>query len=257
MSIRTIIVDDHPLARERLVSLLDEEDDIEIVATAATGIEAVTAVKRYAPDLVFLDVQMPEMDGLTVVETIGIEAMPPTVFVTAYDAYAIKAFDVHALDYLLKPFGRERLRQTLARVRRHLERDRAGALAARLLSVVDELRQPRRSGDRLVIRVDGRVRFIEIDQIDWLEAEGNYVRLHCGEESHLVRDTIARMHERVGEASFFRIHRSRVVNLARIEELRIGRGGDYDVILTDGRMLGLSRLYKDALQQRLAGRNAR
>ena len=247
-------MDDQPLARERLIALLAEQGDVEIVATAATGIEAVDAIRRYAPDLVFLDMQMPEMDGLAVVDAIGVDRMPTTIFVTAYDAYAVKAFDVHALDYLLKPFGPARLRQAVARARTHLERDRAGALAERLLAVVDDLRRPERSGERLIIRVDGRVRFIEVNHIDWVEAEGNYVRIHTPDGAHLVRDTIVRMHDRLGDRSFFRIHRSRVVNLARIKELRLGRGGDYDVILTNGEILGLSRLYKDALQQRLSQR---
>lgn len=236
----------------RLLALLSEERDVEVVATATSGSEAVGALRQFSPDLIFLDVQMPGMDGMAVVETIGADRMPATVFVTAYDDYAVQAFELHAVDYLLKPFGRTRLQKALARVRARLEADRAGAIAARLLAVVDELRSPPASGERLIVRSGGRVSFVEVEQIDWVEAEGNYVRIHAGGDSHLVRETMARLHARLDANRFFRIHRSRLVNVARIKELRLGAGGDYDVVLQDGRHLGLSRLYKDALQERLA-----
>ncbi len=209
-------------------------------------------MQRLAPDLVLLDVQMPEMDGIAVVDAIGPERMPATIFVTAFDEYAVAAFEVHAVDYLLKPFGRARLQKALGRVRRHLERDRAGALATRLLAVVDELRGPARRGDRLMLRTGGRVTFVDVDGIDWVEAEGNYVRIHLAGESHLLRETMYSVQKRLGDARFFRIHRSRIVNVSRIRELRLAAGGDYDVILSNGASLGLSRLYKDALQARLA-----
>ena len=235
----------------RLLALLSEERDVEIVATVGSGSDAVAALRQFSPDLIFLDVQMPGMDGLAVVEAIGAERMPATIFVTAYDQYAVHAFEVHAVDYLLKPFGRTRLQKALARVRARLEQHRAGALAARLLAVVDELRTPA-SGERLMVRSGGRVSFVEIDQIDWIEAEGNYVRIHTTGESHLLRETMAKMQARLDPSRFFRIHRSRLVNVSRIRELRLGSGGDYDVVLHDGRRLGLSRLYRDALERRLA-----
>jgi two-component system, LytTR family, response regulator len=253
MKIRALVADDQPLARDRLAALLSEEPDIEVVGTAASGPEAVAAVQRLSPDLLLLDVQMPEMDGIAVVEAIGPARMPATVFVTAYDEYAVRAFELNAVDYLLKPFGRARLQQTVARVRQRLLGRRAEDLAARLAKVVDELRRPEHESERLIIRTEGRVTFVEIDRIDWIEAEGNYVRIHAGSETHLMRETLASLHSRLGDATFFRIHRSRVVNLARVHELTIGAGGDYAVVLTTGATLGLSRLYKEALQARLAG----
>ena len=252
MRIRALVADDQPIARERLLSLLAEEDDIEVVATASTGPEVVDAVQRHAPDLVFLDMQMPELDGLQVIEAIGPARMPPTIFVTAYDEYAIQAFEVHAVDYLLKPFGRSRFQRALAHARRQLQRDQAGVLAKRLAALVDQLHTPAITGERLMIRAGGRVAFVDVDQIDWVEAEGNYARLHVGPETYLTRDTMNNLLSRLGEDRFFRIHRSRIVNVARIKELRLAAGGDYDVVLLCGRRLGLSRLYKDALQQRLA-----
>lgn len=246
------MADDQPIARQRLLSLLAEENDVEVVAEAASGPEAVAAVRQHAPNLVFLDMQMPELDGLGVIQAIGPERMPPTIFVTAYDDYAVQAFEVHALDYLLKPFGRTRFQAALARARQHLEHQRAGALAGQLVALVDQLRPAAPRGERLMVRSGGRVVFVDIDAIDWVEAEGNYVRLHIGDEAHLIRDTMANLLVRLGEDRFFRIHRSRIVRVDRIRELRLAAGGDYDVILKSGLKLGLSRLYKEALQERLS-----
>jgi two-component system, LytTR family, response regulator len=255
MMIRVLVVDDQPIARERIVSLLADESDIEVVATAGSGPEAVDAVQRLKPDLVFLDMQMPELDGFGVIETIGADRMPPTVFVTAYDQYSIRAFEVHALDYLLKPFGRIRFQKALARARLQLDRNRSGELAERLLALVDQLRGPdagKRAVERVMVRAGGRVAFVDVDHIDWVEAEGNYARLHVGQDTYLQRETMVSLLARLGEDDFFRIHRSRIVNVSRIRELKLAAGGDYDVILRTGVRLGLSRLYKDALQARLA-----
>ncbi len=240
------------MARERLLALLADEPDIEVVATASSGPDAVEAVRRLGPDLIFLDMQMPDLDGLGVVEAIGADRMPATIFVTAFDEYAVQAFEVHALDYLLKPFGRARFQKAIARAREHMERDRAGALAGRLVRLIEEMRAPAASGDRVMVRDSGRVVFIDVEHIDWIEAEGNYVRIHTQSQSHLLRETMANLQLRVGAQRFFRIHRSRIVNVARIKELHLAAGGDYDVILENGVKLGLSRLYKDALQERLA-----
>ena len=251
MRIRALVADDHPIARERILTLLAEEADIDVVATASTGREVIEAVERHAPDLVFLDLQMPELNGLQVIESIGPARMPATIFVTAYDEYAIQAFEVHAVDYLLKPFGRSRFQKALAHCSQQLRRDQAGALARRLVALVDQLRAPVAAGERLMVRTGGRVAFVEIDQIDWIEAEGNYARLYVGSDSYLTRETMNNLLARLGGERFFRIHRSRIVNVARIKELRLAAGGDYDVVLLCGRRLGLSRLYKDALQNRL------
>jgi two-component system LytT family response regulator len=248
--IRTVVADDQPMARERLTALLEQQPDIDVVATCASGAEVVSAIHAYRPDLVFLDMQMPELDGFGVIDAVGAERMPPVVFVTAYDAFALRAFEVHALDYLLKPFGRERFEQTLERARRHLEHQRAGDLASRLLALVDEVRPARRRPERLMIRTGARVVFVDVHQIDWVEAEGNYVRLHTGDDSHLMRETMQSIERRLGP-EFVRIHRSRIVNLARVRELRLVASGEYEAVLNSGVKLGVGRIYRDKLQEAL------
>ena len=253
MIIRVVVADDQPMARERLVSLLEAEPGVQVAATASSGPEAVESIRQSAPDLVFLDLQMPGMDGFKVIETIGVDRMPPTVFVTAYDEYAVRAFEVQAIDYLLKPFGRQRFQSALARARKQLERDRQGELAERLTELLKAGRSDR-GNERLLVKTGGRVSFVDIDSIDWVEAEGNYVRIHAGPQVHLLRETMNSLIARIGERQFFRIHRSRIVNVARVKELSIAGGGDYHVLLLDGTRLGLSRLYRDALQTHLSRR---
>ena len=250
--IRVLVADDQPMARERLVSLLAAEPGVEVTATASSGPETVEVIRQSSPDLVFLDLQMPGMDGFKVIETIGVDRMPPTVFVTAYDEYAVRAFEVQAIDYLLKPFGRQRFQSALARARKHLERDRQGELAQRLSELLRTGRSE--TTERLLVKAGGRVSFVDIDSIDWVEAEGNYVRIHAGSQVYLMRETMNGLIARIGERQFFRIHRSRIVNIARVKELIIAGGGDYQVLLWDGTRLGLSRLYRDALQAQLGRR---
>jgi two-component system LytT family response regulator len=253
--IRVLVADDQPMARERLVSLLAAEPGFELAGTAATGAEAVDAIRHATPDLVFLDLQMPGMDGFEVIEEIGVDRMPPTVFVTAYDEYAVRAFEVQALDYLLKPFGRLRFQSALARARKHLERERQGEMAGRLAELLRTGRSsPGPASERLLVKSGGRVSFVDVDTIDWVEAEGNYVRLHAGAQLHLMRETMTALISRIGSRRFFRIHRSRIVNISRVKELLIAGGGDYQVVLQDGTRLGLSRLYRDALQDQLTAR---
>jgi two-component system LytT family response regulator len=251
--IRVLVADDQPMARERLVSLLAAEPGVELAGTAASGPETIDCIRQGSPDLVFLDLQMPGMDGFKVIEAIGVERMPPTVFVTAYDEYAVRAFEVHALDYLLKPFGRQRFQSALARARRHLERERQGEMAGRLADLLSG-RSAESTGERLLVKSGGRVSFVDVDSIDWIEAEGNYVRLYAGDQVHLMRETMTALTERIGPKRFFRIHRSRIVNIKRVKELLIAGGGDYQVVLWDGTKLGLSRLYRDALQEQLTRR---
>ncbi len=196
---------------------------------------------------------MPGMDGFKVIEAVGIDRMPATVFVTAYDEYAVRAFEVQALDYLLKPFGRLRFQSALERARRHLERERQGEMAGRLVELLRTGRSPERSGERLLVKSGGRVCFVDVESIDWVEAEGNYVRLYAGEQVHLMRETMSALIEKIGSDRFFRIHRSRIVNIKRVKELLISGGGDYQGVLHDGTKLGLSRLYRDALQEQLTG----
>ena len=251
--IRVVVADDQPMARERLVSLLSAEPGVVVAGVASSGLEAVDCIRHQAPDLVFLDLQMPGMDGFGVIEAIGVERMPATVFVTAFDEYAVRAFEVQALDYLLKPFGRQRFQSALARARRHLERERQGAMAGRLAELL-QTRRPGEGRERILVKSGGRVSFVEVDAIDWVEAEGNYVRLHAGDQVHLMRETMNGLVERIGATQFFRIHRSRIVNVKKVKELLIAGGGDYQVVLVDGTKLGLSRLYRDALQEQLTRR---
>jgi two-component system LytT family response regulator len=249
--IRTLVVDDEPLARERVMSLLQQENDVEIVGECADGAQAVSAIQDRSPDLVFLDVQMPGCDGFEVIRNVGADRMPNVIFVTAYDEYALQAFEVHALDYLLKPFGKDRFQQTLRHAREALERRRAGDLGRRLLALVHDIKPEPQRVERLVVKSGGRVFFLRTDEIDWIEAAGNYVRLHLGTESHLFRETMNRMESRLDTRRFARIHRSRIVNTERIKELQPWFNGDYVVILRDGTRLTLSRGYREKLQQRL------
>jgi two-component system LytT family response regulator len=249
--IRTMVVDDEPAARERVVGLLQQEKDIELVGECADGQQAITAIESAKPDLVFLDVQMPAVDGFGVIERVGADRMPAVVFVTAYDEYALRAFEVHAIDYLLKPFGRDRFQQTLKHAREHLERRRAGDLGRRLLALVHDIRPQPQPLDRLVVKSGGRVYFLRTDEIDWIEAAGNYVRLHLGEDSHLLRETMTNMEARLDGRRFMRIHRSRIVNADRIKELQPWFNGEYVVVLQNGTRLNLSRGYREKLQERL------
>jgi len=249
--IRTLVVDDEPLARERVMSLLQQEVDVEVVGECSDGTEAVSAIQEHSPDLMFLDVQMPGCDGFQVIRNIGPDRMPTVIFVTAYDEYALQAFEVHALDYLLKPFSKDRFLQTLRHAREALEHRRAGDLGRRLLALVQDVKPEPQRVERLVVKSGGRVFFLRTDEIDWIEAAGNYVRLHLGAESHLFRETMNRMEARLDSRRFSRIHRSRIVNTERIKELQPWFNGDYVVILRDGTRLTLSRGYREKLQQRL------
>jgi two-component system LytT family response regulator len=249
--IRTLVVDDEPMARERILSLLQQENDVEVIGQCSDGVQAVSAIQQQSPDLVFLDVQMPGCDGFGVIQNIGADRMPTVVFVTAYDEYALRAFEVHALDYLLKPFGKDRFQETLKHARESLERRRAGDLGRRLLALVHDLKPEPQRLDRLVVKSGGRVFFLRTDEIDWIEAAGNYVRLHLGEESHLFRETMNGMESRLDGRRFVRIHRSRIVNTERIKELQPWFNGEYVVILRNGTRLTLSRGYREKLQEQL------
>jgi two-component system, LytTR family, response regulator len=248
---RALVVDDEPMARERVLSLLQHEDDVEVVGECSDGEQAIAAIRHYTPDLVFLDVQMPGIDGFGVIHAIGAESMPIVVFITAYDEYALKAFEVHAADYLLKPFGRDRFQETLKHARASLERRRAGDLGRRLLALVNDIKPETPKLDRLVVKSGGRVFFLRTEDIDWIEAAGNYVRLHLAEESHLFRETMNRMEARLDSRRFARIHRSRIVNTERIKELQPWFNGEYVVVLRNGTRLPLSRGYRDKLQEQL------
>ncbi|MBZ5623467.1 MAG: LytTR family DNA-binding domain-containing protein [Acidobacteriia bacterium] len=245
---RVLIIDDEPLACERIRGLLAGEPGIEILGECHDGRAAVTAIRNLTPDLVFLDVQMPEMDGFAVLQQLASDVMPVVIFVTAFDQYAIKAFEVCALDYLLKPFDRDRFSKALSRGKVEYERRSAGDLSSRLRSVLDEWQGRKPCLDRLVIRSGGRVFFLRVDELDWVEAAGNYVRLHAGREEYLYRETMSRLEASLDPEKFARIHRSAMVNVERVKELHPLFRGDYTVILRDGRKLTLSKAYRDRLR---------
>ena len=249
--IKVLVVDDEPLARERLTTLLSNEPDVELVGPARDGEEAITAIHDDEPDLVFLDVQMPQMNGFDVIDAVGGDKMPLVIFDTAYDQHALKAFQVKALDYILKPFDRERFADALQRARRQIERDETGDLGRRLLALVKDLRRDQPKTDRLVVKSGGRLFFLRMDEIDWIEAAGNYVRLHVGTTSHLLRETMNAIEGRLDAEKFFRIHRSRIVNMERIKEMQPWLNGEYAVVLRTGTRLTLSRGYREKLQERL------
>lgn len=249
--IRTLVVDDEPMGRERVLSLLQQEDDVEVIGECSDGTQAIAAIQQHSPDLVFLDVNMPGANGFGVIDAVGADRMPNVIFVTAYDEYALKAFEYHALDYLLKPFNRDRFQETLKHARASLERRRAGDLGRRLLALVNDIKPDAPRLERLVVKSGGRVFFLRTDEIDWIEAAGNYVRLHLGDESHLFRETMNRMEARLDSRRFVRIHRSRIVNSERIKELQPWFNGEYVVILRNGTRLTLSRGYRDRLQDQL------
>jgi two-component system LytT family response regulator len=251
MRIRVLIVDDEVLARKRIRDLLEGQADVEIVGECSNGRDAVHKVLELGPDLLFLDVQMPGLNGLGVLEAVSPERMPVVIFVTAYDQYALKAFEVHALDYLLKPFDRSRFRESLQRARAQIQRVRTGDLSERLMSLLHDLKGERKFLDRLVVKAAGRIFFLRVDEIDWIEAAGNYLRLHVGRESHLLRETMSRIEHQLDPDQFLRIHRSTIVNIEQVKELRPLFHGEYAVILRDGRQLTLSRAYRGRLDERL------
>ncbi len=251
--IRTLIVDDEPLARERIRHLLHKEPDIEIICECADGRDAVAAIGKYKPDLVFLDVQMPELDGFGVLEQLDRRAMPAIVFVTAHDQFALRAFEVHALDYLLKPFDSGRFRKALERARERIQRQPSADLSRRVSELLADLKPGPKPQNRLAIKSGGKVLFLKIDEIDWIEAADNYVNLHMGNESHLHRETMAALEARFPADKFMRISRSTMVNIERIKELQPMFHGEYTVILRNGTRLTLSRGYREKLNQLLGG----
>lgn len=245
MPIRTLIVDDEPLARDRIKRFLRDEADVEIVGECGNGVDAIKEIIEKSPDLVFLDIQMPEKNGFEVIKSLNSKKLPTIIFTTAYDQYALQAFDVHALDYLLKPFNRDRIKRAVTRAREHIERGRIGNLDERLNSLIADLRGEKKYLERLVVKAVGRVFFLKTDEIDWIEAAGNYVKLHIGRESHMIRETMNGIEAKLDPAKFLRIHRSTVVNIDRIKELHPMFSGDYAVILRNGTELALSRNYRE------------
>jgi two-component system LytT family response regulator len=248
-TIRALIVDDEPLAREGILMRLAAEPDVEVIGECRNGREAVAAIRRDAPDLVFLDIRMPRTDGFAVIEAIGADRMPHVIFVTAHDEYAIQAFEVHALDYLLKPVDGARFTAALSRARARIRGQKLTTMTAQLQQMIGELRGEREYLDRLYVKCDGRILAVDVDDIDWIEAADNYVHLHAGRASHLLLATMNGLEAKLDPRRFLRIHRSVIVNLRRIKELRPMFHGEYRVILQDNTELASGRRYGKSLQK--------
>ena len=238
--IRTVVVDDEPLAQSNLVVLLARDSEIEVIAQCSTGMEAVSQIRGLKPDLVFLDVQMPECDGFDVLEQLGADQPRAIVFVTAYDQYALRAFEAGALDYLLKPFDNARFERALHRAKQNLRVEADSA----------------RKATRVIVKSAGQVLFLKQSEIDWVEAADYYACLHVGAKAHLLRRSMADLEDELDPSTFCRVHRAAIVNLNRVRRLRLGIEGEYEVLLETGEAIRLSRRYRAQLQQRLGLRNA-
>jgi two-component system, LytTR family, response regulator len=249
--IRALIVDDETLAREGIYKRLELEPDIEVIGECRNGREAVVAIQRQAPDLVFLDIQMPRLDGFGVIEAVGVRQMPQVIFVTAYDEHALQAFDVRALDYLLKPIDSARFAEALQRVRTRLRGNNVEALSEQLRYLTAALRVGQQSLERLAIKSAGRIIFLNVEEVDWIEAADNYVRVHAGRQAHLLHATMNSLESRLDANQFLRIHRSTIVHLKRVKELQPMFHGEYRVILKDGTQLPSGRSYREKLQKLL------
>lgn len=252
LRIRAIVVDDEPIARRGVRLLLEREPDVEIVGEAAGGREAVDLIRRTRPDLAFLDVQMPECDGFQMLTEVGLGAAPAIVFVTAYDEYALRAFEVNAVDYLLKPYDDARFAAALQRAREAVRRRQAEVVDARLFQLLNYLqsasRAPREEhSDRILVKSSGEIFFLKGEEIDWIEAEGDYMKFHVGGKTHLMRETMARLEARLDPKRFIRIHRSTIVNVDRMRKLSPSFAGEYAVVLNDGTKLKLSRGYHERI----------
>jgi two-component system LytT family response regulator len=266
--LRVLIVDDEPLARQRLEDLLRDEPGVEIVASVDNGTAAVEAVRSLRPDIAFLDVQMPGKTGIDVVREVGPDAMPLTIFVTAYDRYALQAFDLAAVDYLVKPFDDERFEQAFQRARRYVELEEMGELRERLLAVLDG--GPRSAAastpaaappggssggstylERIAVEMRGKVRVVPVSQIEYITASGPYVELHTSERAYLIREAIHTLEAKLDPNRFLRIHRSIIVRVDLIDTFHRGAGGDYEVQLKSGARLRVSRSRREELERRL------
>ena len=249
--IRVLLVDDEPLARSMLREMLQGDPQVDIVGESCNGREALEAIDLHSPDLLFLDVQMPEVGGFQLLSSLAKRPLPHVIFVTAYDQYAVRAFEVHALDYLLKPFDQERFDVSWRRAKEQIMRERDGGADQRILALLEELKAGNKYLERLVVKAAGRIYFLETSEIDWIEAEGNYVSVHSAKKAHLLRETISSLESQLDPKKFVRIHRSSIVRIDRIHELQPWFHGEYRIILQDGTQLTLSRNHRDKLQEAL------
>ena len=250
--VRTVIADDEHLARRKLRILLDSEPEVQVVAECHNGGQTLAAIRALRPDLLLLDIQMPDLDGFQVLSEILPDEMPVVIFTSAYDQYAIRAFEAHALDYLLKPFDQGRLHQSMERARFELRQSKDREITHRILELLFRVKSDKQPVSefegRLVIKTKGRIVFLNLDEIDWVEAAANYVRLNVGKESYLFRETISRTLERLNPTHFIRIHRSVIVNVHKIKELIPVNSGEYIVVLKSGKELSCSRGYRANVQ---------
>jgi len=244
-----LIVDDEPLARERIRNLLAKRDDCKVVGEAANGEEAARAILEGNPEIVFLDIEMPAVNGFDLIRLIGPAKMPAVIFVTAYDQYAIKAFDVAAADYILKPFDQERFYQALERAVQSIKSSNATANKDRLNQTLAETAERQSAIQRILVKSTGTVSIVDVNQIEWIEAQGNYLLLHQKEENHLHRETIKALAESLDSTKFVRIHRSTIVNLDYVRRVDSHTGGDRTVLMKDGTELRLSRRYRDNFER--------
>lgn len=247
--IRALVIDDEPLAREMIREMLEGDSDVEILAECANGAEAVRAIKSLTPDLVFLDIQMPELGGFEVLEAVNGGHRPYVIFATAYDRYAVRAFEVHAFDYLLKPFDQERFDIAWQRAKTQIKLDRNDDRDEHILSLLEQLRSGPKYLERLVIKSGGRVFFLNIQDIQCIESQGNYVCVYDTTKHYLLRETISGLEQQLDPKQFLRIHRSAIVKLDKIKEMQPWFHGEYRIILENGKQLTLSRNYRANLQQ--------
>ena len=243
--IRTLIIDDVQLARERLKRCLADEPEIEIVGECDNGTRAVESIRALSPDLIFLDVQMPALDGFGVLDALRGERVPAVIFVTAYNEYAIQAFDVNALDYLLKPVDCTRLSKAVSRARAQLMQSSGDDLDTRFRAMLEDLKASSKFVKRLTIKLTGHTILLPTDEIDWIESYGNYLKVHAGRESHLIRGTMQSLEAKLDPETFVRVHRSAIVNIEKIKQIYPRSNGDQDLVLQNGQQLMLSRNYRD------------
>ena len=261
---RVVVIDDEAIARKRILRLLKEQPEVSVVAECSDAESGVEAITELAPDLVFLDVQLGGTDGFGVIESVGAERMPPVIFVTAHDQYALRAFDVHAVDYLLKPFSPERFRNSLDRAINRVSDDGNGRQSAADLSgLLESMRAEQQKLERMIVgsregymqrmlvKAENRMIFVRSSDITWFGAEGNYIRVHVGRQAYVVRDTMANLESKLDPAQFLRIHRSTIVNIDHVKEMHMWFAGDYMVVLQDGTELKLSRGYREKMEERL------
>jgi two-component system LytT family response regulator len=249
MRIRTLIVDDEPLAREWVRNGLQDEPDIDVVAECGDGFEAVRAVTELKPDLMLLDVQMPGLDGFGVLASLEAQDLPAVIFVTAFDRYALKAFEARAVDYLMKPFSSERLHDAVERARVQIDRNSERDLKATLHALLEDIQRERTYPEWLLIKKEDRSVFLRVADIDWIESSRNNVRLHVGKEIYVFHETTTGIESKLDPKKFFRIHRSTIVNIEKIREMHPWFNGDYAVTLKDGTKLTLSSTYRERLKE--------